>query len=577
LGTNNRRNLGGNINQREKDFSIQASGNYSNAQNNNNGSSSRQYFSNSIPLGELNLNNLNQTDRWGTNARIASDIQLSIRSTLRLSYNYNQNEILGNDVQEFESTYLLGSSLTNGTQKNIQINAWKVHHGSINYKKTFPKEGKELNSDITFITSKNQNSFNFKQESLVANTLLNAQNNSGNRTAQYLVWQIDNTNPTNEKSRLEWGTRLAYKQSFSDFNVEYFDTISEQYFSNNQLSNNYRVDDFVGAAYFNFSQSIGKFGYQVGLRYEHTYFVANSIYTQEKFSFIYPKNLKEIDKTLFPAIYFSFKLTEKSELQLNFSRKIGRPEFTQLIPFITYADRQSIQIGNPILGPEFINIEEFNYSYSGDKTSLLSGIYFRQSTGAITNVLFPLSTDSSILVSSFGNGRSKLDLGWENSLKQEIGKYVNITINAHAFYSKVSIVESNNIFNNQGLSYNIKGIINLNLTSKIRVQLSGSYEAPRIIAQGKINAIYYSDISLNYRVNKSIDFSATVSDILNSKRFGTRFESPELIQETIRRWETRYARVNFTWKFGEANQSIFRRKSAWRREPGNNGTEMQEL
>jgi iron complex outermembrane recepter protein len=577
IGSNQRRSLGGNLNQREKSFSIQASGNYYFLQNNNNGSSLRQYYSNDIQVGELSLINLNNTEKRGLSSRISSDIKLSIRSTLRLSYSYSQNEVLGKENQDFTSN---GSTLLNtfeGLQKNVQLNSWKVHHGSINYRKTFPKEGKEINSDILFFASDNSNSFNFQQFNVPEQDLQYAQKNNGNRIAQYLVWQFDYTNPVKENASFEWGYRFGYKQSFSDFIVEYIDTTSNLYFNNPSLSNNYRIDDFVGAAYINYSRKYGKFGYQAGLRFEQTYFVANSINTNEIFSFIYPFNLKELNKSVFPAIYFSYNLNQKSELQINFSRKIGRPEFTQLIPFITYADRQSVQIGNPVLGPEFINIAEINYSYSADKGSLLSGIYLRQNSGAITNVLFPLSTDSTVLVSSFGNGSNKIDLGWENSIKRQIGKYLDFTVNSHLFYSKVTIQQASNTFSNSGFSYNIKGMMNVNLNSKLRVQISSSYEAPRIIAQGTINSIYYSDISANYRLNNSFSFSLTISDVFNTKRYGTRFESPEIVQETIRRWEVRYIRLNATWKFGEADQSIFRRKSNGRRDPGNHGTEMQEL
>jgi hypothetical protein len=576
-GTNNRRSIGGNISQREKRFSIQASGNYSNLQNNNNGFSDRTYLNNTVTLGELNLNNQNKTVRSGINARLVSDIQLTIRTSLRLSYSYNENELSGEDKQEFSVRNAANTLIGSGGQNNSSINSWNVHQSSINLRKTFPKEGKELNSDITFISSRNKNNTIFIQTPINNTSILSAQNNLGSRRADYIVWQLDATNPIDSISKLEYGSRFAFKQSYSDFLVENYDTMSFIYVQNNILSNNYRIDDFIGAAYINYSRQLGKFGYQAGLRYEQTWFVAKEMNTGQSFKFIYPKNIRELNKVMFPAIYFSYKLNNNSEFQLNLSRKIGRPEFTQLIPFITYADRQSIQIGNPVLGPEFITIEELNYSYSADKISLLSGIYSRQSVGAITPIIYPLSTDSTILVSSFGNGSNLFDLGWENSIKKQLSQSISLTLNSNVFYTKISLLNENKRYTNAGFSYNVKSFITIQLHKNIRTQISGSYEAPRFIAQGKINSIYYCDLSLSYRINKSLDFSTTLSDVFNSKKFGTTFESSSLIQETVRRWETRYFRVNLTWKFGESGQSIFRRKSKSLREPGSIGTQMQEL
>lgn len=576
-GTNYRRYLGGNISQREKGFSIQASGNYSNAQNNNDGFSNRTYLSNTIPTGELNLSNQNSTIRSGINGRLVSDIQVNIRTSLRLSYSYNENELNGKDNQEYSNLNADNITTSSGGQNNTTSNAWKVHQGSVNLRKTYPKEGKELNSDVTFISSRNKNNSTFIQTPINSSSVLSAQNNLGFRQADYIVWQLDVTNPIDSTSKLEYGSRLAFKQSYSDFIVENYDTASFNYVQTNNLSNKYRIDDFVGAAYINYSKQIGKFGYQAGIRYEQTSFVAEELNTKESFSFIYPKNIRELNKVIFPALYLSYDLNANSVIQLNFSRKIGRPEFTQLIPFITYADRQSIQIGNPVLGPEFITIEELNYSYSTDKISLLTGLYSRQSVGTITPIIYPLSSDSTILVSSFGNGKKRFDLGWENSAKKQITKAISINLNAHVFYTRISLLNENKSFLNDGVSYNLKSMLRIQFTKKLNSQISGSYEAPRFIAQGKINSIYYCDLSMSYRINKSFDFTATLSDVFNSKKFGTTFESIDLIQETVRRWETRFFRVNLTWKFGEAGQSIFRRKSKGIREPGNNGTLMQEL
>ncbi len=582
IGSNNRYSTNGNISVREKKFSIQLSGNYGSSQNHNNGFTRRESFTSGISSGKFNLDNSNLTSRWNSSGRIAADYKINIRSLLSANYSYSENGVNTSENQDYTSKDSLSQLVNSGNRNNDLKNNWKIHSAQILFKKNYPKQGKELSADIGLTHSDNYNFSLF--DTYTTSNLLNPnyipheqQNNTGNRSATLYNGQIDYSNPLNATSRLEWGARIAYKQSFSDFEVNAINPINNQIISDTGLSNAFRVDDFIGAAYLNYAGKLGPFLYQAGIRYEHTWFVAESQKTGQHYSYIYPNSIHDIDKVLFPAIYFSKKIKENHEFQLNFSRKIGRPGYMQLIPFITYADRQSVQIGNPVLGPEFINLAEFNYSFQGNKFSVLSGIYTRQTLQAITTVLYKSPSNPDILVSSFGNGKDKFDFGWENTWKQKIVSWLDFSLNTHVFYSKISLEQKGIITQNEGTSWNAKTMFSIKASKKLSFQVNGSYEAPRIIPQGTINAIWFSDVSCNLTINKKFSASATLSDVFNTKRYGTSYQSLSFNQDISRRWETRYVRVNITWKFGEPDVSLFRRRNNSRREPGSGGTEMQEL
>ena len=582
IGSNNRYSINGNLNQREKNFSIQASGNYSTSLNYNNGFTDRENFTSGISSGKFYLDNRNTTNRWSGSGRVAMDYKLNVRSLLSANYNYSENEVNSNENQDYSNTDSLQQTILSGYRLNVQDNSWKVHNAQLLFKKNYPKVGKELSADLSMVSSNTQNTAAFDTYTTYdaqqpGSETLNQQRNTGTRKATLYSAQIDYSNPLSETSRIDWGARAAFKQSFSDFNVELFDPQTGIAFNDTGLSNQFRVDDFIGAAYINYAGKIGPLAYQAGIRYEHTWFVAQSVKTGEQFSYIYPKSFQELDKVLFPAIYFSREIKENQEFQLNFSRKIGRPGFMQLIPFITYADRQSIQIGNPVLGPEFINLAEFNYSQQWKKMNVLSGIYFRQTLHSITTVLYKSEINPEILISSFGNGRNKLDYGWETTFKCSMFSWMDFSANGNVFYSKISLEQNNSLIANEGLSWNIKSMLTIRPVKKLSFQINGSYEAPRIIPQGTINAIWYSDVSCNLTLSKKLSISATLSDVFNSKRYGTTYVSEAFVQDVTRRWETRYVRFNMTWKFGEPDVSLFRRRNSSRRDPGSGGTEMQEL
>jgi hypothetical protein len=582
IGSNNRYSTNGNVTFREKKFSLQLSGNFGTSLNNNDGFTSRENYNNGIVNSSFLLNNTNITERTNSGARIAADYQLNVRSLLSANYSFFKSEMNSNERQNYNTRDSLNQIEGSGNRLNELTNKWSVQTAQLSFKKNFPKPKKELNADLNLIYSANTNDALFKtnNSTLLVNPQLNdssIQNNYGDRSAILFTGQFDFTNPINEKSRFDWGSRISYKKSNSDFSVKITDPESGIITIDTGISNRFIVDDFIGAAYINYVSKWRNIGYQAGLRYEHTRFVAQLTDSQEEFSFIYPKQLSDLSKVLFPAIYFSRKIKEIHEFQLNFSRKIGRPGYMQLIPFITYADRQSIQIGNPVLAPEFINLAEFNYSFQGKKSNLLSGIYMRNTLNSITTVIYPSTLDPDILISTYGNGRNKMDYGFENTFKQTLFAWLDGNINTNLFYSKISLDQGNTTISNEGISWNAKAALNIKANKKLSFQLNGSYEAPRIIAQGTITAIWFCDASCNYTFSKKLSMNATLSDVFNTKNYGTNFLSSTFSQETIRRWEARYFRFNITWKFGEPDVSLFKRRSNSRREPGSGGTEMQEM
>ncbi len=578
IGTGNRYNLNGNLSIREKNLTVQVSGGYYNALNKNNGISYRENIFSGRLLSGYDQNNLNESMREGYNSRLQIDYKTSVRSMLSGSFSYSDNDYGSSERQDYFFFDSLNTTTADGFRQNEQITNWKILTAGINFKKNFAKAGKELTSDLSLTSSENDNNADYRTSDNASDTQAASQLrqiNVGQREADLLTWQLDIVNPINEKSRLEYGIRASYKVSQSDFKVNYEDLLNNTIINDSNLSNTFRVDDFIGGAYTNYVGMWKKIGFQAGLRYEHTWFVGKLLNTGETFSYIYPKAISEIDKVLFPAIYLSRKIKDKHEFQLNYSRKIGRPGFMQLIPFIMYADRQSVQIGNPFLGPEFINLGELNYSFTGSKGSLLTSVYSRQTLYSITQVVYASEIDPDVLISSYVNGKNKFDLGWETTLKRSLFSWLDFTVNGNAFYTKVSLDQNGSTFNNEGFSWNVKGMLSFKVTKKLSFQWNGNYEAPRIIPQGKINPIWFMDASCNYSFNKKISASATLSDAFNTKQYGTLYTTENFTQKTVRRWESRYFRVNLTWKFGEPDVSVFRRRSGGRRDPGTGGTEME--
>src|SRR5205085_4242694 len=97
-----------------------------------------------------------------------------------------------------------------------------------------------------------------------------------------------------------------------------------------------------------------------------------------------PLDIGDIFDGLFPSLYLTRELSEGKEVQVNFSRRIRRPDFWQLNPFIDINDPLNIRQGNPQLRPEYTNSFELNYNHRYTNGNFLAVLYFRNNVADIT-------------------------------------------------------------------------------------------------------------------------------------------------------------------------------------------------
>jgi outer membrane receptor for ferrienterochelin and colicin len=318
----------------------------------------------------------------------------------------------------------------------------------------------------------------------------------------------------------------------------------------------------INAAYVNYSsKTIWDISYQGGLRFEQSYYAGTIIDKQQKFSYNYPSSSNDLLKSIFPALYFSKKLKNNQEVQLNFSRKLQRPNFFQLMPFVMFADKQNIRIGNPQLKPEFKNIAELNYNKIFSKGSYLGSGYFRYEEQPITEVAYSSLSDPTVLVNTTVNGKNSIRYGIENTLKLTFFKNLDVTLNANAFYIYIKglVVANQPEVKAEGYAYNAKGTVSYKFPKNITLQVNGNYESPKILLLGYAKPVYSMDVSLNYMIATKWIFNATLSDAFNTRIMGTHYETPYYTQDLSRRRETRYVRFTVSYLFGKMDASIFKR------------------
>lgn len=518
------------------------------------------------PSGYFNQDNSVRQKNMFNFGKIGIDYSINNRNTLSLNGMIMAGQFDTRDAQTFNVLDALKTERLYGNRLNEQNAAFQNYNGQVLYKKTFPKVGKELSADASYNHTNSNNGYLFTTSTFLnPDTLIipdTYQKNSGKSNADQFVFQLDYTNPFSETRKLEMGIKSFYKKSLSENNASNATSTQETYTRDSIMSNRYLIDDMVNAAYINYNdKTLWDISYQAGLRFEQSYYSGKITDKNQSFSYNYPSNTDDILKSLFPGIYFSKKFKKNQEWQVNFSRKIQRPNFFQLMPFVMFADRQNYRIGNPQLKPEFRNIAEVNYNKTFTKGSYLGSGYFRYEEQPITDVAYPSVDNPDVLVNTTINGKNSIRYGMEHTFKYTIVKNLDATLNFNAFYIYIKglVVATEPEVKAEGFAFNAKAILSYKFPKQITLQVNGNYESPRILLLGATIPVYSMDVSLNKMFGTKWILTATLSDAFNSRRMGAHYETPYYLQDLSRRREARYFRLSVTYLFGKMDASIFKK------------------
>lgn len=565
IGTSNRYNGMANLNIKEKAFNFFMMYTYNNQENITKGYTHRSNIYNASPYGYFNQDNNTDSKNTFQFGRVGFDYSINNRNTITLSENIVRGQFGTIDKQEYTNSDGNKNLLLYGDRTNDQ-QSWFINYTTqALYKRTYPKQGKELTADLNQNHSISEFNNDFSTNSylnggIVAPFSPTKQKNIGGSGSDMYTFQLDYVNPLNENSKFETGIRSYYKNTSNLSTTSNYNYSDQAYQKDSILSNNYLINEMVNAAYVNYSSKLLGINYQSGLRFEQSYYKGDITDKKQSFSYSYPTSANNVLKSIFPALYFSKKFVHNQEVQLNFSRKINRPNFFQLMPFIMFADKQNYRIGNPQLTPEFTNIAEANYNIIYGKINFLSSVYYKYTESPITNVSYPSAADSLVLVNTFVNGKSSFTNGWDNTIKLTLFKNLDVVVNANVFYTNITSGTIGNNASNSGYSWFGKANLSYKFPKDFTLQLNGSYEAPKIIPQGTTLKMYFADVTLNKMINKKWILNLTLSDMFNTKRMGSHYDTPYYMQDLSRRREARFVRLNVTYMFGKLDSSIFKRK-----------------
>lgn len=477
------------------------------------------------------------------------------KSNIGFQFNKVWNDYHTNDIRSVNS-FLTPSQTTDSftvshTNANSSFNSLLY---DINYSLALDTTGSELSASADYST------FSIPESQYFSTAYFNADGvsttpevfskNNQPITIDIKSFKVDYTHPFNAAEKLEAGIKLSVVNT--DNTVTYEDKLDAGWIVNTKMTNHFKYRENINAAYASFSGEYKKgWAVQAGLRVEQTVSNAQQITID---SFVRRKYVQ-----LFPNAVIQKQLGKSQTLSLTYNRRIDRPDYESLNPFVYFIDAYNYQKGNSYLQPQLTNSITVTHIY---KSRLITSLNYSHTNAAIVNI--NTQNDSThITYQSTVNLSSYTHWGLNISTPLKIAKWWMSNNSINVFYNKYNgTLQTGNLSQGKLTSY-ISSNNTFILPFKFKLELSGFWQSSQQSGAFVIKPVYSVSTGIQRSfLHNSLNIRLAVNDVLNTWRSRSylKFGNVDANYET--RWMSRTAAISINYNFGNGKQKSFRKESA---------------
>lgn len=463
--------------------------------------------------------------------------------------NINASEVIDAQRQKLSTFSTLATNNDRGN--NIVAN--------VNLKHSFNTSGKELTADIDYgeynsasLSRVFTKYFNLSGGSLQPDYILD-----GDQDGKLILRtaKVDYVNPLKDGGRFEAGAKTSYVSADND--AKFFDVSTGTPQDDVNKTNRFKYNEYNNAAYFNFSKEFKKFTLQLGLRGEHTKINTHQIKGNQRFDSSYFQ--------LFPSAFFNYKVKEDQTIGISVSRRIDRPGYSQLNPFLFLIDVTTYSTGRPGLLPQLTWSYELSYTMKNINFTLGYSHTKQNQNIAIARFkdVFPaLPSNDNVTVQIPVNLSSQDYYGLTISAPFRINNWWNMINNGNIFYNHFNGKLGGTTLNNGKPAFDVRTNNTFTLGNgwvsefNVNVNSGGQYGFMVLDPQWGVALGVQKSV-----FNKKGTIRFNVTDI-----FWTNLPKAVITYNNyIEKWrayrETRVANLTFTYRFGKNTVQAARRRT----------------
>ncbi|ETN95370.1 outer membrane beta-barrel family protein [Zhouia amylolytica] len=475
------------------------------------------------------------------------------------------------DVTENKTERFINSVVDSRTNRKEEENEDDTNYQvSLSYINKFNDEGHQLTADLQY---------SFDDEDVLSNIIENATYPNNSLIASENIYEIETQKdyliqadyvlPMGE-AQFEAGYRGDFEKEQNEYRLDTLDRNSNEYITNNDLSNIFDYTENVHALYTQYGNKFGKFSFLLGLRLENTQLIGKvKTLDGTPVDNIPGINVEaNFDKNylgLFPTVNLIYELNEYENISIGYNRRINRPRGWFINPFPSRSSRTNVFQGNPDLDPAYANAFDVGYLKRWEKITFNTSVYYQRETNAFERIQEETGETTSdgieIIRSIPINLATNQRVGFEGSLMYNPSRKLRFNGSFNYFH-----FDSDGEFN--GIDYGTKSSSwfarfssKVTLPGKIDWQTNAFYMGPRENSQTKSEGMFSLDLAFSKDIlNDNATISFNVRDLLNSRKRQSFTESYDangnlrFTSESEFQWRERQFNISFIYRFNQPKE-----------------------
>ncbi|NQX41018.1 TonB-dependent receptor [Pedobacter steynii] len=432
---------------------------------------------------------------------------------------------------------------------NNKEKSWNTSF-NLNYKGILDKKGKELSADVDYSHYYHNHDEIIDSKYTRINLLPRAPSSVMNFATSKIdvrSFKLDYSQPINKSSKLEAGLKSSFVSS--DNNLLLARLQQSVWVPDVDYTNLFLYDENINAAYVNVNKAFKKTEIQVGLRGEQTVSKGNSVTNNQ----VVKRNYFD----LFPSLAIAQSLGENHRLGFTYSRRIDRPNYGSLNPFLNFVDEYTFNKGNPYLKPQYSSSFELSDTYKGKITG---AIYFLR-TRDIMALVTEQDDATQKTVAIQRNIDSHQMVGMSLFIPFQLTKWWSMQNNIQAGYVMIkSELNGGHLNNTQKVaSYfmNSSFIIDKSLQAESSLQ----YNTPAAFGIFKMRSQTVFNVGMKKTFNEKLQLSVNVNDVFNSRRDRVSTTYQNMNINFTQKSESQIARLTLTYRWGKSTVPESRQRS----------------
>jgi hypothetical protein len=476
---------------------------------------------------------INENQNIGLNLQASDNFNASINNSMTDITSSGSNEV------SYLDSYNDGDGRTNRLFANLHYDA------------KLDTIGTKISTDLDFTR------MNSDGESLLSNqywTGTNQSNLTNDRILTendmfYTIFtaKVDFIKPLGKGRTLETGVKRSWVES--DNNLDLTKSVEDGPFEEQLGSNRFIYKENVLAAYATYKGNFSeKLSFQAGLRGEYSDISGNSV------------TLKKLNTqqyfNLFPTAFLQHKVSENYQIVYNINRRITRPNYRLLNPFIYYIDPLTAETGNPNLKPQYSNNIEMNHVVKG---SYQFSLAYSETEDAFMQV-FIQNQENKTTVTFTDNFDKTRNVNFRAIAPLQIKEWWSTSNMVQVTYNRFKSLIGDDYLDNAQTSYMLRTQHNLNLPKGFKLELIGIYLGPQIWGQGMIDGFGWVDAGITKSIMKDkLTIAVNGTDLFRTQVIYADIKFAE-IDTNFRQYRNNQG-VRFTVKYNFSKGESFRVKS----------------